>query len=249
MEYPVMRNLSKDTLIRKQINTIITNDTLFIVCSGSILAKDIQNISDIDFFIITEDTNKTKIYTDNLTGIKVEGFYYSRNRLNNCLIKDDHIIVDALSQGLLVFTKDETFSSKTMLKMRKLASCYKVSHETLIKLRYRFEMIHDKLIYENDNHAIRWLSIYSTPYILKTLFYINNTPPPALKQWIINVQELDNLPTNFSEKMEILLNPSSEDIEHLKNNLLSLLKFFSLELGHDKEYEIFQGDNDITTII
>ncbi len=234
-------------IIQTLLPKIITNDTVLVVMAGSRITDFFAHHSDYDFFVITESTSKVVMYKINT--IRVECFYYSLTRLDNCLKANDHIIVDVLANGEPYYKKGEK-AEKILVQMKKIHNYYQIQSNTLLKFQYRFQMIEEKLILLEDDSVIRWLNIFALPYILRFLFYFNHCVCPTTKKWPINILKLPNLPDKFDEKLEVMLGKKPMNAQELKTILLEVLSFIKEKIGTPPDYyEIPMAENDITTLI
>jgi len=134
--------------------------------------------------------------------------------------------------------------------MKSLNKFYQIQPKMLLKFKYRFEMIEEKLKFCDDELIVRWLNVFALPYIIRFLFYFNHSVCPTTKRWPIDVLKLPNVPKNFRKKFDIMLGKSPVSPGELKIILLEVLNYIKKEIGTPPDcYMIPMSDNDITTIV
>jgi len=240
-----------DKLKKILLSNVDFKDVLFIVLAGSYNTKEFSKKSDYDLFVITNFTNKVKIL-NNKEKHKIEIFYYSTQRLKHCIKINDHIIVDVLARGKIIYSKNKKITKKIINSMKNLYLNYKMNKDIQNRMIYRFNMIKDKLsvLKSKNDLEIRWLIIFSLPYVIRVLFYINRRVCPSTKQWLSESLKLQISPNNFKDNLLYFIGSKKTDTSNLKLKMLETIKFIEGEIGTlPDSLEIKLSSKDPTTLI
>ncbi len=236
------------------LDLIKTSDTRAIFFSGSRSGTEEtikENYADYDFFIITFGTDKVKIWTTEKSE-RVECFYYSQERFENCLRNDDPILIRALATGKIVYEQDSEYCKTLLRRVQKRFKSFKISDLTKSKLSYRVDMIEKKIssVEQDDNITKKWLVYYALPFILKALFFINGKTTPSVQYWIREVKKLKIKPDITEHYLEeILVNTAL--VEEVTAATLVMLRFIKKRFLWDSKFslEFVPAKSDQTTII